>query len=69
LVDPTPFLSPSPFSNDWKSYFKCKLTPPSNIQGVSFLCVNFEVLKTTTTTNTNIYHPNMANVDVGAVLQ
>jgi hypothetical protein len=25
LVDPTPFLSPSPFSNDWKSYFKCKL--------------------------------------------
>jgi hypothetical protein len=29
LVDPTTFLSPSPFSNDWKSYFKCKLTPPS----------------------------------------
>jgi hypothetical protein len=26
---PHPFLSPSPFSNDWKSYFKCKLTPPS----------------------------------------
>jgi hypothetical protein len=31
------------------------------MKGVSFLCVNLEVLKTTTTTNTNIYHPNMAN--------
>jgi hypothetical protein len=31
------------------------------MQGVSFLCVSLEVLKTTTTTNTNIYHPNMAN--------
>jgi hypothetical protein len=29
LVDPNSFLSPSPFSNDWKSYFKYKLTPPS----------------------------------------
>jgi hypothetical protein len=27
---------------------------------VSFLCVNLEVLKTTTNTNTSIYHPNMA---------
>jgi hypothetical protein len=33
-----------------------------NIQGVSFLCVDLEVLKTTTTTNTNLYHPNMANI-------
>jgi hypothetical protein len=32
------------------------------MQGVSFLCVSLEVLKTTTTTNTNIYHPNMAHV-------
>jgi hypothetical protein len=31
------------------------------MQGVSFLCVSLEVLKTTTTTNTNIYHPNMVN--------
>jgi hypothetical protein len=32
------------------------------MQGVSFLCISLEVLKTTTTTNTNIYHPNMASV-------
>jgi hypothetical protein len=31
-----------------------------NIQDVSFLCVNLEVLKTTTNSNTNIYHPNTA---------
>jgi hypothetical protein len=27
---------------------------------VLVFCVNLEVLKTTTTTNTNLYHPNMA---------
>jgi hypothetical protein len=31
-------------------------------KGVSFLCVSLKVLKTITTTNTNIYHPNMAIV-------
>jgi hypothetical protein len=31
-----------------------------NIQDVSFLCVNMEVLKTTTNSNTNIYNPNTA---------
>jgi hypothetical protein len=40
---------------------KLTLTPQTKQgQGVSFLCVNLEVLKTTT--NTNIYHPNMAHV-------
>jgi hypothetical protein len=33
-----------------------------NIQRDSFLCVSLEELKTTTITNTNIYHPSMANV-------
>jgi hypothetical protein len=33
------------------------------MQGVSFLCVSLEVLKTTSTTNINIYHPNMTNAN------
>jgi hypothetical protein len=32
------------------------------MQDVSFLCVNLEVLKTTTNSNTNIYHPNIAKI-------
>jgi hypothetical protein len=61
----TPPCSPNPTpgsSNDWKSYFKCKLTPLSKHPSVSLFSVNLEVLKTTTTTNTNTYNPNMATV-------
>jgi hypothetical protein len=32
------------------------------VMGVSFLCVNLEVLKTIATTNTKIYHPNMTSI-------